>query len=175
MIGSSKNKRENYQRKCFWTQEKETRVKFKPRLSTNRPSNNWAQVSQKCLWRQIPRSKRGLSRAGIDWCIQFTESNHKYSSLLLSAPSFNSSSLLYFVYLLLSVVSSAHVTCFQKFRTNKVCVARAITVHTFTRFQNAVVHHQISSKNKGQGWEKVGIEWTNRASISKQKNKIFWQ
>ena len=42
MIGSSKNKRENYPRKCFWTEEKETRVKFNPGLSANRPSNNWA-------------------------------------------------------------------------------------------------------------------------------------
>ena len=45
MIGSSKNNGENYPRKCFWTQEKETRVKFNPGLSANRPSNNWAQVS----------------------------------------------------------------------------------------------------------------------------------
>ena len=42
MIGSSKNNRENYLRKCFWTQEKETRVKFNPGLSRNRPSNNLA-------------------------------------------------------------------------------------------------------------------------------------
>ena len=42
MIGSSKNNRENYPRKCFWTPEKETRVKFNPGLSANRPSNNWA-------------------------------------------------------------------------------------------------------------------------------------
>ena len=45
MTGSSKNNRENYPRKCFWTQEKETRVKFNPGLSANRPSNNWALVS----------------------------------------------------------------------------------------------------------------------------------
>ena len=43
MIGSSKNNGENYPRKCFWTQERETRVKFNPGLSANRPSNNWAQ------------------------------------------------------------------------------------------------------------------------------------
>ena len=42
MIGSSKINRENYPRKCFWTQGKETRVKFKPGLSANRPLNNWA-------------------------------------------------------------------------------------------------------------------------------------
>ena len=42
MIGSSKNNRENYLRKCFWTQEKETLVKFNPGLSDNRPLNNWA-------------------------------------------------------------------------------------------------------------------------------------
>ena len=36
------NIRENCPRKCFWTKEKETRVKFNPGLSANRPSNNWA-------------------------------------------------------------------------------------------------------------------------------------
>ena len=44
MIGSSKNNRENYPRKCFSTQEKETMVKFNPGLSANQPLNNWAQV-----------------------------------------------------------------------------------------------------------------------------------
>ena len=34
--------RENYPRKCFWTEEKETRVKFNPGFSANWPSNNWA-------------------------------------------------------------------------------------------------------------------------------------
>ena len=42
MIGSSKNNRENFPRKCFWTQEKETWDKFNPRVSTNWPSYNWA-------------------------------------------------------------------------------------------------------------------------------------
>ena len=42
MIGRCKNNRENYPRKCFWAHEKETRVKFNPRLSANRPSNNSA-------------------------------------------------------------------------------------------------------------------------------------
>ena len=41
IIGSLKNNRENYLRKCFWKQEKETRVKFNPGLSANQPSNNW--------------------------------------------------------------------------------------------------------------------------------------
>ena len=44
MIGSSKTNRENYPRKCFRTQEKETQVKFNPGLSASRPSNNWAQT-----------------------------------------------------------------------------------------------------------------------------------
>ena len=44
MIWSSKDNREHYPRKCFRTPEKETRVKFNPGLSANRPSNNWAQV-----------------------------------------------------------------------------------------------------------------------------------
>ena len=43
MTGSAKNNRENYPTKCFWTPEKETRVKFNPGLSANRLSNNWAQ------------------------------------------------------------------------------------------------------------------------------------
>ena len=45
MIESSKYKRENYPRKCFWTQERETQVKFNPSLSANRPLKNWAQGS----------------------------------------------------------------------------------------------------------------------------------
>ena len=44
MIGNCKNIKENYPRKSFWTQEKETWVKFNPKLGANRPSNNWAQV-----------------------------------------------------------------------------------------------------------------------------------
>ena len=44
MIGSSKNNIENYPTKCFWTPEKETRVKFNPGLSANQLSNNWAQA-----------------------------------------------------------------------------------------------------------------------------------
>ena len=43
MIGSSKNSTEKYPRKCFWTQEKETQVKFNPGLSVNPASNNLAQ------------------------------------------------------------------------------------------------------------------------------------
>ena len=46
MIGSFKNSTENYPRKCFWTQEKKTQVKFNPGLSANRPSNNWALEAQ---------------------------------------------------------------------------------------------------------------------------------
>ena len=53
MIGSSKNTRENYPRKCFWTQEKETKVKFNPELSANRPSNNWAQMKSRPGLKQI--------------------------------------------------------------------------------------------------------------------------
>ena len=44
MIESSKYNRENYPRKCFWTQERETGVIFNPGLSADRPSNNWAQL-----------------------------------------------------------------------------------------------------------------------------------
>ena len=43
MIRCSMNIRENCPRKCFWTKEIETEVKFNPGLSANRPSNNWAQ------------------------------------------------------------------------------------------------------------------------------------
>ena len=38
MIESSKYNREHYPRKCFWTQERETRVKLQIQ-----PSNNWAE------------------------------------------------------------------------------------------------------------------------------------
>ena len=50
MIESSKYNRENYPRKCFWTQERETRVKFNPGSSANRPSNNWALMVQNVQW-----------------------------------------------------------------------------------------------------------------------------
>ena len=53
MTGSSKNNRENYPRKCFWTQEKETRVNFNPGLSANRPSNNWALLYRSYVPRHI--------------------------------------------------------------------------------------------------------------------------
>ena len=55
MIGSSKINRENYPGKCFWTQEKETRIKFNPGLSTYQPSNNRAQRSTTSL-ASFPRS-----------------------------------------------------------------------------------------------------------------------
>ena len=45
MIGYSKNNRKNCPRKWFWWKEKETRVKIKPWVSANRPSNNWAKRS----------------------------------------------------------------------------------------------------------------------------------
>ena len=63
MIGSSKNNRENYPTKCFWTPEKETPVKFNPRLSANRLSNNWAQGWYFC------RNEETCLTGGIDRCI----------------------------------------------------------------------------------------------------------
>ena len=39
----------------FWTQEKETGIKFNPGLSANRPSNNWAQVVKSNNKGTIPR------------------------------------------------------------------------------------------------------------------------
>ena len=60
MIESSKYNRENYPRKRFWTQERETGVKFNPGLSANQPSNNWAlqlfkefQVVQDYGWNDV--------------------------------------------------------------------------------------------------------------------------
>ena len=41
MIVCSRNNRENYLGKMLLTKEKVTRVKSNPRLSANRPSNNW--------------------------------------------------------------------------------------------------------------------------------------
>ena len=43
-LDALKHNRENCPRKCA-TKEKETRVKFNPRLSADRPSKNWAQVT----------------------------------------------------------------------------------------------------------------------------------
>ena len=63
MIGSSKHNRENYPRKCRWTQ-KETRVKFNSGLSANRPSNNWALV-------QNTQNPRGAFIPCLELCIPF--------------------------------------------------------------------------------------------------------
>ena len=41
-LDALKNNYENYQKKSFWTEEKETRVSFNPGISANLPSNNWA-------------------------------------------------------------------------------------------------------------------------------------
>ena len=49
MIGSSKNNRENYPRKCFWTQEKEIWVKFNPGVRANRPLDNCTQLKFSAL------------------------------------------------------------------------------------------------------------------------------
>ena len=49
MIENSKYNRKNYPRKYFWTQERETRIKFNPELSANRPSNNWPQIAWLCM------------------------------------------------------------------------------------------------------------------------------
>ena len=56
MIGSSKNNRENYPRKCLGAQEKEISVNFNPRLSAIRPSNNWV------LWIKFEPSALALKR-----------------------------------------------------------------------------------------------------------------
>ena len=45
MIGSSKNNREKSPRKYFEHKKMETRVKFNPGLTANRPSSKWAQVN----------------------------------------------------------------------------------------------------------------------------------
>ena len=44
MIGSSKKNRENYLRKCFGTQEKETQVNFNRRLSTKGYGKNYSSL-----------------------------------------------------------------------------------------------------------------------------------
>ena len=67
MIASSKNKRENYLRKGCWTQEKETRVKFNPRLNANRPTG------PRMLHTTIAKAEEPL--AGKNWL--FAMSSHK--------------------------------------------------------------------------------------------------
>ena len=68
MIGSSKNNRETYPRKCFWTQEKETRVKSNPGLSANRPSNNWALDTSLSRGTHFRQEARFAGKA-MDQCI----------------------------------------------------------------------------------------------------------
>ena len=60
---SLKNNRKNYPRKCFWTKGKETRVKFNPGLSVNRPLNHWVHFSSEFISKPvlpIPQRKHSL-------------------------------------------------------------------------------------------------------------------
>ena len=43
-IGCAKKNRENYPTELFGTNKKETRIKIKPWVGANRPSNNWALI-----------------------------------------------------------------------------------------------------------------------------------
>ena len=96
MIGSSKNSRENYPRKCFWTQEKETRVKFNPGLSANRPSNNWAlhfiplpvvpfALKDSCFvrLRNQPTFHDATTGSPAKWCLSWWRVNNQTSVALL--------------------------------------------------------------------------------------------
>ena len=62
-LDALQNDRENYPRKCFWTKEIETRVKFNPGLSANRPSNNWA---QKSILQEWSRKSFSVSITGLN-------------------------------------------------------------------------------------------------------------
>ena len=78
MIGRSKYRRENYPRKCLWTQGKQTCVKFNPRLSANRPSNNLAQETSN--W-----DKRNKGNYHVRWHKLFTclfPVHHFHSSMV---------------------------------------------------------------------------------------------
>ena len=66
IIGSSKNNRENYPRKWFWRQEKETRVKFNPGLSANQPSNNWALENRPLLSSPGPLYQNKVTCSAFD-------------------------------------------------------------------------------------------------------------
>ena len=60
---SLKNNRKNYPRKFFWTKGKETRVKFNPGLSVNRPLNHWVHFSSEFISKPvlpIPQRKHSL-------------------------------------------------------------------------------------------------------------------
>ena len=80
MMGSSKNNRENYPRKCFWTQEKDTWVKFNPGLSTNQPSNKWAQKYRKYLYEWIKSlvGQQGGFKLKRKRCVKSAISNHGF-------------------------------------------------------------------------------------------------
>ena len=69
MTGSSKNSTENCPRKSFRTQEKETRAKFNPGLSANRPSNNWALMGKALIRKQI------LSTNSLRKCMEISLEN----------------------------------------------------------------------------------------------------
>ena len=85
MIGSSKNNTVNYPKKCFWTQEKETKVKCNPGLSAIRPSHNWALGSASDWSCRVGNLLQPISSTTQIWVV----TRHQYGiSALVSQPSF---------------------------------------------------------------------------------------
>ena len=68
MIGSSKNNRENYPRKCFRTQEKENRVKFNSGLSARGVSayERGGDASRKFWIKPLKETDLGVAQAFFD-------------------------------------------------------------------------------------------------------------
>ena len=69
-------------RKCFWTKEKETRVKFNPGLSANRPSNNWVQVSCRTPTQTSKLKTKWTFLRGISYH-DLSSTDYHHSALLL--------------------------------------------------------------------------------------------
>ena len=65
MFGYSTNKREIHPRKCFWTEEKETRIKIYPRVSANRPLISRTQSLKRCDIIDIPTCSFDKTQSAI--------------------------------------------------------------------------------------------------------------
>ena len=121
MIGSSKNSTETYPRKCFWTQEKETRVNFNPGLSANRPSNNSALCSART--EQDLCFRKRICNPFLRWSFHFnnwkTCWKGKYFPFLL----INGVFLLYFFTFLLKDIDICKVNIQKRWSPNYTLVS----------------------------------------------------
>ena len=152
MIWSSKNIRENYARKSFWTQEKETWVKFNPGLSTYQASNNWALEI-----RTVTHNREEKLLPNIAMVAKFLNDNKPKTSLekLICTVS-NFINLIHFhlicqMSMKFSRIESKRIIAKFRKRKKKICVVFTYSINQACEIRKcrvAVMQQQLSNVQK---------------------------